>query len=107
MHLPIGELFPGTSPGDVMEQAALALGTLHAVEKKDVEAPLIGDRRVGRAVLRFAVDASSRADEDAAARHAIAVVIDHLTGSVGQIAPASAVVLTRSAGGRLRAISPF
>lgn len=106
MHLPIGELRAGISPGDVMEQASLALGTLHVVEKQDVEAPLIGERRVGRAVLRFAVEASSRADEDAAARHALAVVVDHLAGDVGSIAPASAVLLTRGTGGRFRPIPP-
>ena len=88
MHLPIGELLPGRSPHDVMEQAALALGTLHVVEKQDVEAPLIGDRRVGRAVLRFA----------------LAVVIDHLEGTAGRIAPESALQLTRGAAGRFRPI---
>lgn len=106
MHLPIGELLPGCSPHDVIEQAALALGTLHVVEKKDVEAPLIAGRRVGRAVLRFAVDATTPADEDAAARHALAVVIDHLEGSVGCISPAAAVLLTRGTSGRFRPIPP-
>ncbi|MFC7376825.1 MULTISPECIES: hypothetical protein [unclassified Brachybacterium] len=106
MHLPIGELLPGASPGDVTEQAKLALGTLHAVEKTDVEAPLVGGRRVGRVVLRFAVDASSRPEEDAAARHALTVVIDHLERSVGRIAPQSAIVLTRGGAGRFRPIGP-
>lgn len=104
MHLPIGELLPGRSPHHVMEQAALALGTLHVVEKQDVEAPLIGGRRVGRAVLRFAVEATTRGDEDAAARHALAVVIDHLEGNAGRIAPTSALLLTRGAAGRFRPI---
>lgn len=106
MHLPIGALLPGSSPADVMEQAALALGTLHVVEKQDVEAPLIAGRRVGRAVLRFAVEATTPAEDDSAARHALAVVIDHLEGSVGRIAPASAVLLTRGTGGRFRPIPP-
>lgn len=106
MHVPIGDLHPGSSPADVMEQAVLALGTLHVVEKKDVEAPLVGGRRVGRVALRFAVDASTRANEDAAARHALRVVIDHLEGTAATIGPAGAVVLTRGAGGRFRPIPP-
>lgn len=104
MHLPIGALRAGTTPADVMEQAALALGTLHVVEKQDVEAPLVEGRRVGRAVLRFAVDPSGRAHEDAAARHALAVVIDHLSTATADIAPQSAVMLTRGRGGRFRPI---
>lgn len=104
MHLPIGALRPGSSPADVMEQAALVLGTLHVIEQQDVEAPLVGGRRVGRAVLRFLVDPAGRAVEDAAARHALAVVIEFLEETAGQIAPSSAVVLTRGDGGRFRPV---
>lgn len=102
MHLPIGTLRPGTSPADVMDQAVLALGTLHVVEQKEVEAPLVGGRRVGRLALRFAVDATTRAAEDDAARHALAVVIEHLEDTVAEISPDSAVVLTIGQGGRFR-----
>lgn len=106
MHLPIGDMRPGITPTDVMEQAELALGTLHVVEKRDVEAPLIGGRRIGQVVLRFAVEASARADEDAAARQALRVVVDHLEGTTAVIAPPFAVQLTRGAGGRFRPIPP-
>lgn len=104
LHVPIGQLRPGVLPADVLDQAALALGTLHAVEKKEVEAPLVGGRRVGRVALRFAVEPSRPAQEDAAARHALRVVIDHLEASAATVGPAGAVVLTRGAGGRFRPI---
>lgn len=104
MHLPIGELRPGRSPADVREQAVLALGTLHVVEQQEVEAPLVGGRRVGRVVLRFAVEATTRAAEDDAARHALAVVIEHLEDTTASVGPDSAVVLTRGEGGRFRPI---
>lgn len=106
MHLPIGDMHPGATPVTVMDQAELALGTMHVVEKKDVEAPLIGGRRIGRVVLRFAVEPSSRIDEDAAARQALRIVIDHLEGTTAQVAPSFAVQLTRGSGGRFHAISP-
>lgn len=104
MHLPIGTLRPGTSPADVMDQAVLALGTLHVVEQKEVEAPLVGGRRVGRLALRFAVDATTRAAEDDAARHALAVVIEHVEDTAATISPHSAVLLTLGQGGRFRPI---
>lgn len=104
LHVPIGALRPGCTPADVMEQAALALGTLHVIEQQEVEAPLVAGRRVGRIALRFAVEASTRADEDAAARHALAVVIEHLEDTAARVGPAGAVVLTRGAGGRFRPI---
>lgn len=106
LHLPIGALRAGSSPADVLEQAALALGSLHPVERKDVEAPLVAGRRIGRVVLRFGVEPSSTADEDAAARVALAAVVAHLEERVGTIAPASAVVLTRGHAGRFRPIPP-
>lgn len=106
LHLPIGALRAGSSPADVLEQAALALGSLHAVERKDVEAPLVAGRRVGRVVLRFGVDPSSRAEEDESARRALAAVARHLEETVCEVAPASAVVLSRVAGGRFRPIPP-
>src|SRR5699024_12490059 len=90
------------SPADVMDQAELALGTLHAVEKKDVEAPVVDGRRVGRVALRFAVEPSTRGAEDAAARQALGVVLDHLEGTTATVGPSSAVVLTRRGGGRVR-----
>ncbi|MDN5822070.1 MAG: hypothetical protein L0H74_00045 [Brachybacterium sp.] len=102
LHVPISTLRPGCSPVDVMEQAVLALGTLHVVEQREVEAPLVAGRRVGRVALRFAVDATTRAAEDAAARHGLAVVIEHLEDTVASIGPDSAVVLTRGEGGRFR-----
>lgn len=104
MHLPIGALHPGCSPTDVMEQAVLALGTLHVVEQQEVEAPLLGGRRVGRMALRFAADATTRAAEDAAARHALAVVIEHLEDTTAHVGPSSAVALTRADRGRFRPI---
>ncbi len=104
LHVPIGTLHPGSSPADVMEQATAALATLHVIEQQEVEAPLVAGRRVGRVALRFAVEASTRADEDAAARHALAVVIEHLEDTAAQVGPPSAVVLTRGAGGRFRPI---
>lgn len=104
MHLPIGQLRPGASPADVMDQAVLVLGTLHVVEKKDVEAPLVGGRRVGRIALRFAVEPGARGDEDCAARNALRIVIDHLEGTTATVGPESAVVLTRGVGGRFRPI---
>lgn len=107
LHLPIGALHPGATPGEVMEQAVLALGSLHTVEKQNVEAPLLAGRRVGRLVLRFAVDAPARAAADDAARHALAVVAEHLQDSVAQIEPPDAVLLTRGAGGRFRPIAPW
>lgn len=107
MHVPIGPLHPGCSPADVMEQAVLALGTLHVVEQQEVEAPLVGGRRIGRLALRFAVDATVREAEDAAARHALAVVVEHLEDTAARVAPEAAVVLTRGAGGRFRAIPPL
>lgn len=106
MHVPIGALRPGASPADVMDQAELALGTLHVVEKKDVEAPVVEGRRVGRIALRFAVEASTRGAQDAAARHALCVVIDHLEATTAAVSPTSAVVLTRGTGGRFRRIPP-
>lgn len=106
MHLPIGALRRGCSPVDVMEQAVLALGTLHVVEQQDVEAPTVGGRRVGRVALRFAVDATTHDAEDAAARHALAVVIEHLEDTASSVGPGEAVVLTRGAGGRFRPIAP-
>lgn len=106
MHIPIGTLRSGASPADVMNEAELALGTLHVVEKKDVEAPVVDGRRVGRVTLRFAVEASARGAEDAAARQALAVVIDHLEGTTSTVDPSSAVVLTRGTGGRFRRIPP-
>lgn len=104
LHVPIGRLSPGASPADVMEQAVLVLSTLHVVEKKDVEAPLVSGRRVGRVALRFAVESSTRADEDAAARNALRIVIDHLEGTTASVGPQVAVVLTRGTGGRFRPI---
>lgn len=104
MHVPIGALHPGCSPADVMEQAVLALGTLHVVEQQEVEAPLVNGRRVGRVALRFAVEAATRGAEDAAARHALAVVIEHLEDTAASVGPAGAVVLTRGTGGRFRPI---
>ena len=104
LHVPIGALLPGCSPADVMQQAALALGTLHVLEQQEVEAPLVAGRRIGRVALRFAVDASTRVREDAVARHALAVVIEHLEDTAAQVGPASAVVLTRGEGGRFRPI---
>lgn len=104
MHVPIGSLHPGCSPADVMDQAVLALGTLHVVEQKEVEAPLVGGRRVGRVALRFAVDATVRGTEDADARRALAVVIEHLEDTAARVGPGSAVVLTRGTGGRFRPI---
>ncbi|MCT1776210.1 hypothetical protein [Brachybacterium sp. p3-SID957] len=106
MHLPIGDMRPGITPAEVMEQAELALGTLHVVEKRDVEAPLVGGKRIGRVVLRFTVDSSTWADEDATARQALRVVIDHLEGTTATIAPPFAVLLTRGMGGRFRPIPP-
>lgn len=106
MHLPIGAMRPGITPTEVMEQAELALGTMHVVEKRDVEAPLVGGRRIGRVVLRFAVDPSTRQDEDAAARQALRVVIDHLEGTTATITPPFAVLLTRGTGGRFLPIPP-
>jgi hypothetical protein len=106
LHLPIGALREGASPDSVLEQAVLALGSLHAVERKDVEAPLVGGRRIGRIVLRFGVEPSSRAAEDDAARHALAAVVEHLEETVCEIAPVGAVVLSRGAGGRFRPIPP-
>ena len=100
MHVPIGALRPGCSPTDVMEQAVLALGTLHVVEQQEVEAPLLGGRRVGRVALRFAVDASTPAAGDAAARHALAVVIEYLEETTAHVGPSSAVALARAEGGR-------
>ena len=70
MHLPIGALRRGCSPVDVMEQAVLALGTLHVVEQQDVEAPTVGGRRVGR--VARAADATTHAAE-MLPRHALAV----------------------------------
>src|SRR5690625_1401686 len=104
MHVPMGSLPRGPFPADVMDQAELALGTLHAVEKKDVEAPVVDGRRVGRVALRFAVEPSTRGAEDAAARQALGVVIDHLEGTTATVGPSSAVVLTRGVGGRFRRI---
>ena len=104
MHLPIGALRPGSSPADVMDQAVLALGTLHVVEQQEVEAPLVAGRRIGRLALRFAVDATTRAAEDEAARHALAVVIEHVEDTAAAIGPGSAVVLTIGQGGRFRPI---
>ncbi len=106
LHLPIGALRDGASPGDVLAQADLVLGSLHVVERKDVEAPLVGGRRVGRVVLRFGVDPSSRAEEDEVARRALAAVIEHLERTVCEVGPASAVVLSRGTGGRFRPIPP-
>lgn len=104
MHLPIGVMSPGITPAEVMEQAELALGTLHVVEKQDVEAPLIGGRRIGRVVLRFAVESSSRDHEDATARKALQVVIGHLEETTATIAPPFAVQLTRGMSGRFHSI---
>ncbi|ASK66824.1 hypothetical protein CFK39_14535 [Brachybacterium avium] len=104
LHVPIGALHAGCSPSDVLEQAVLALGTLHVVEQHEVEAPLVAGRRVGRVALRFAVDATTRAAEDAAARHGLAVVIEFLEDTVASIGPDSAVVLPRGEGGRFRPI---
>lgn len=104
LHVPIGALRPGCSPADVMEQAVLALGTLHVIEQQEIEAPLVAGRRVGRVVLRFAVETTTRATEDAAARHALAVVIEHLEDTAASVGPESAVVLTRGVGGRFRPI---
>lgn len=106
MHLPIGHLRQGVTPADVLREAADALSALHVVESKDVEAPLVAGRRIGRVVLRFGVEPSSTADEDAAARAALAAVVAHLEERVGTIAPASAVVLTRGHAGRFRPIPP-
>lgn len=107
MHVPIGALHPGCSPADVMEQAVLALGTLHVVEQQEVEAPLVGGRRIGRLALRFAVDATAREAEDAAARHALAVVVEHLEDTAARVAPEDAVALTRGAGSRFRPVPPI
>ena len=105
-HLPIGALREGARPEDVLEQAVLALGSLHAVERKDVEAPLIGGRRIGRIVLRFGVEPGGRAAEDDAARHALAAVVEHLEETACEVAPAGAIVLSRGSGGRFRPIPP-
>jgi hypothetical protein len=64
----------------------------------------VGGRRIGRIVLRFGVEASSRTEEDATARRALASVVEHLEETVCTVAPASAVVLTRGEGGRFRPI---
>lgn len=106
LHLPIGALREGASPHAVLEQAALALGSLHAVERKDVEAPLVAGRRIGRIVLRFGLEPSSRSEEDDAARRALAAVVEHLEETVCEVAPTGAVVLSRGAGGRFRPIPP-
>src|SRR5690625_3615875 len=102
MHVPIGTLHRGASPADVMDQAEQALGTLHAVEKKDVEAPVADGRRVGRVALRSAVEPSTRGAEDAAARQALGAVSDQHEGTTATGGPSSAVVLTRGVGGRFR-----
>lgn len=102
LHVPIGALHPDCSPADVMEQAVLALGTLHVVEQQEVEAPPVAGRRIGRVALSFTVDASTHGREDAAARRALAVVIEHLEDTAARVAPGSAVVLTRAEGGRFR-----
>lgn len=104
MHLPIGDLQEGATPVDVMEQASLALGSLHQVETKDVEAPVVAGRRVGRIVLRFLVDPLDGASEDDAARQALHMVIDHLERGTAFVSPSSAVLLTRGRGGRFRPI---
>lgn len=104
LHVPIGALRPGASPATVLEQAALALGSRHVVETKDVEAPLVGGHRIGRVVLRFEVPATRRAEEDERAREALAAVVAHLEDEVCEVAPRSAVVLARGAGGRFRPI---
>src|SRR5699024_2585819 len=102
MHVPIGMLHRGASPADVMDQAELALGTLHAVEKKDVEAPVVDGRRVGRVALRFAGAPSAGGGEGAAARRALGAVAHHLEGTAATVGPSGAVVLTRGGGGRRR-----
>lgn len=99
MHLPVGTLAPGIGPARVMQEAVLVLGSRHEIEKTDVEAPVIEGRRVGRIVLRFAVDPATRPLEDAAAQEAIAAVIDHL-GRFARLEPTSALLLTRTAGRR-------
>ena len=104
MHIPIGQLRPGASPTEVMDQAVLVLSALHVVETKEVEAPLVGGRRVGRVALRFAVEAGAGGEEDAEARNALQLVIDHLEGTTASVGPKSAVVLTRGVGGRFRPI---
>src|SRR5690606_32796973 len=102
LHVPIGALRPGASPTAVLEQAVLALGSLHVVETKDVGAPLVGGRRIGRVVLRFEVPATCRAKEDAEARRALAAVLEHLEDTVCEVGPLSAVLLPRVVGGRAR-----
>ncbi|MBP2382516.1 hypothetical protein [Brachybacterium sacelli] len=104
MHLPVGALRPGTSPVQVEEQAVLALGSRHHVERTDLEAPVLGARRVGRLVLRFQVEETSRSAEDEQARAALAAVIEHVESSWASIAPDESLLLTCGTGGRFRPI---
>ena len=107
LHVPLGALRPGVDPPSLLEQAALALGSRHVVERTDVEAPMVNGRRVGRVVLRFLVEDTEREAADAQARLALAAVVEHLEASGAQVAPADAVLLTRGAGGRFRPIPPW
>ena len=104
MHLPVGALHPGVGPDQVKEQAVLALGSLHHVERTGVEAPMVGSRRVGRMVLRFQVEDASRAVEDEQARAALAAVIEHVEASCASVGPDEALLLTRGTSGRYRPI---
>lgn len=104
LHVPLGALWPGVHPPDLLDQAALALGSRHVVERADVEAPLVHGRRVGRIVLRFLVEDGSREEQDEQARTALAAVIEHLEVSGAEVAPLDALLLTRGAHGRFTPI---
>lgn len=83
----------------MIEQAAMVLGHWATVEKTDVEVPMIGGRRTPRLVLRFSLPATSTSDENALAHSALQAVLRHLA-PLAQIAPESAVLLTRRDNGR-------
>lgn len=92
IHLPVGTMLPGHVPGEVLDTLVAVVGSHVVVEHQDVEIV----RGVPRAVVRFLVPATSRADEDALARR----IADDVVTGVGEVATCGVPVITRRDGGR-------
>lgn len=96
-RLQIGDLLPGHTPPEVMEQAELAVAATHTVEAKDIEVVA----RVPRIVLRFTVPESTWQGE---ARDAIGAA-RRMREAVQEVATTGRLEILRRSRGRWEPVS--
>ncbi|GAA2092168.1 hypothetical protein GCM10009841_00930 [Microlunatus panaciterrae] len=96
--IPIFDVRPGHAPEEVMEAALEGIGSVHHLEANGLE--IVG--AVPVITVRFLVEASTRAEEDALARRAAVVLAE----SVDVVASHGAVRITRRVKGRWVGIIP-